>query len=157
MVIKLHSYLHILQQIREKHESTLPSIHQPPRGPLSLVLDPELKLPTDSSLALTTVHNADDLKDLDLPLDFPRYDDKGTTNEVNDQSRGTFLDDIDDLLDDANLFFLKKPFLSADDENPNSETARKLKLDSSVSTDHNTPEALMEQPTNVLKTQSFSR
>ena len=85
--------------------------------------------------------------DPDLPLDFPRNDNKGTTNEVNDQSRDSFFNDIGDLFDDAIPSSREKPVLWLSDENPNSETAGKLKLDSFVCTDRNTPEALLEQPT----------
>ncbi len=88
-----------------------------------------IKFPSDSLLGLTPVHNSVDPKDPDLPLDFPRNDNKGTINEVNDQSRDSFLDDIGDLFDDAILSFRMKPVLSIGDENPNSETAGKLKPD----------------------------
>lgn len=133
------------------------SINQPSCGPLSLVLDPELKLPSDSALGLLPVHNSVDPKDPDLPLDFPRKDNKGTINEVNDQSRDSFLDDIDDLLDDPNFSFRNKKVSPYDvkliidggasqrDEKPNSDVERNFDL--FVSTDRNTPEALMEQPT----------
>ena len=123
------------------------SINQPSCKPLALVLDSELKLPSDAMLGLTSVHSPVDRKDPVLPLDFPRDDNKGTINEGNDQSRDSFLYDIGDLFDDAILSLRKQPVLSGSDENPNSETTDKLKPDSFVSTDRNTPEALLEQPT----------
>ena len=123
------------------------SINQPSCGPLSLVLDHELELPSDASLGLTHVHSPVDRKDPDPPPEFPGDDNDGTINEGNDQSRDSFSDDIGDLFDDAILSLRKQPVLSGSDENPNSETTDKLKLDSFVSTDRNTPEALLEQPT----------
>ena len=84
------------------------SINQPSCGPLSLVLDSELKLPSDAMLGLTSVHSPVDRKDPVLPLDFPRDDNKGTINEGNDQSRDSFLYDIGDLFDDAILSLRKQ-------------------------------------------------
>ena len=68
-------------------------------------------------------------------------------NEGNDQSRDSFSGDTGDLFDDVIRSLREQPVVSSGDENPNSETAGKLKLDSFVSTDRNTPEALLEQPT----------
>ena len=114
---------------------------------MSLVLDHELELPSDAALGLTPVHSPVDRNDPDLPLEFPRDDNEGMINEGNDQSRDSFSDDIGDLFDDAILSLRKQPVVSSSDENPNSEMTDTRKLDSFVSTDRNTPEALLEQPT----------
>ena len=92
-------------------------------------------------LGLTPVHNPVDRNDPDRPLDFPRSDNKGTINEGNDQSRDSFSGDIGDLFDDAILSLRKQPVVSSSDENPNTELPDTRKLDSFVSTNHNTPEA----------------
>ena len=63
---------------------------------------------------------------------------EGTINEGNDQSRDSFSDDIGDLFDDAILSLRKQS---------DTELLDTRKLDSFVSTDRNTPEALLEQPT----------
>ena len=80
------------------------SNNQPSYGPLSLVLNHELELPSDTTLGLTPVHSPVDHKDPDLSLDVPRDDNEITINEGNDQSRDSFSDDIGDLFDDVILF-----------------------------------------------------
>ena len=58
--------------------------------------------------------------------------------DSSDQSRDSFSDDIGDLFDDAILSLRKQS---------DTELLDTRKLDSFVSTDRNTPEALLEQPT----------
>ena len=101
-------------------------------------------------MGLTPVRSPVDRKDPDLSLDAPRDDNEGTINEGNDQSRDSFSDDIGDLFDDAILSLRKQLVVSGSDENPNSEMTDTRKPDSFVSTDRNTPEALLEQPTQTL-------
>ena len=81
------------------------SINHPLSGSLSDVLDSERKLPTefpppdaDRSVENSLVP--------ELPLVFSRDGYNGTTNDVVDRFRGSFLDDIGDVFSDAVFLFL---------------------------------------------------
>ena len=138
------------------------SINQPSCGPLSLVLDHELELPSDATLGLTPVHSPVDRNDPDLPLAFLRDDNKGTINEGNDQSRDSFSGDIGDLFDDANFSSRNKkvsPYdvkLNTDgeasqrDEKPNSEVVVERNFDSFVSTDRYNLKPCWNNPLTLL-------